>query len=73
MRTKVVKAIDCSILKITGVFFGDQVRWHEGYITLIQTIGPYFSVMMKLLFHLLQLFQSFLLDVATTYFEIFSS
>jgi len=35
MKTKVVEAVDCSILKLTGVFCSDEVRWQEGYVTLI--------------------------------------
>ena len=48
MRTKVVKVVDCSVLKLTGESCGDEMRWKEGYITLIQTIGPYFSAIMNL-------------------------
>jgi len=73
MRTKVVKVVDYSVLKLMGAFCGDEVRWQEGYVTLIWTIGPYFNIMMKILCRLLQLFQSFSLDAATTCFEIFSS
>jgi len=43
MKEKVVKAVDYSVLKLMGVFWGDEVRWQEGYITLIQNVGPYFN------------------------------
>jgi len=73
MRKKVVKVVDCSVLKLTGEFCGDEVRWQEGYVTLIQAIGPHCSVIMELLYRLPQSFPSFSLDSATTYSEIFSS
>lgn len=73
MKTKVVEAVNCSVLKLTRLFCSDEVRWQEGSVTLIWIIGPYFSAIMKLHATYLQSLPSFPLYVATTCFEFFPS
>ena len=73
MKTKVVKVVDCSVLKLTGVFSNDEVGWQEGYIIPIWTIGPYFSAIMNLHAASPQSLLPFLLYAATTTCFEFSS
>lgn len=54
----------------------DEMRWQEGYITLIRTIVPHCIVIMKLYAAYSQSFPSFALEFkisATTCFEILMS